>query len=108
MAVVANVGTTSVGAIDPIEDIAEICAAHDTWLHVDAAYGGFWRLAPQVGPQLPDLSRADSLVANPHKVLMCPMEASALFCGTAMPSPTPSVSYRNTCAPVTRTAASTS
>ncbi|MFJ3951893.1 pyridoxal phosphate-dependent decarboxylase family protein [Streptomyces libani] len=80
MAVVGNVGTTSVGAIDPIEDIAEVCAAHGTWLHVDAAYGGFWRLAPQVGPQLPDLSRADSLVANPHKVLMCPMEASALFC----------------------------
>ncbi|WP_329394779.1 PLP-dependent decarboxylase [Streptomyces lydicus] len=80
LAVVANVGTTSIGAIDPVEEIAEVCAAYDTWLHVDAAYGGFWRLAPEVRPLLPDLSRADSVVANPHKVLLSPMEAGALFC----------------------------
>ncbi|GHI40458.1 pyridoxal phosphate-dependent decarboxylase family protein [Streptomyces violascens] len=80
MAVVANIGTTSTGAVDPLEQIAEVCAQHGVWLHADAAYGGFWRIADGVRPHVPDLSAADSLVANPHKVLLCPMEASALFC----------------------------
>jgi aromatic-L-amino-acid/L-tryptophan decarboxylase len=80
LAVVANIGTTSIGAIDPLEEIAEVCDGHDMWLHADAAYGGFWRLTDRVRPHLPDLSAADSLVANPHKVLLCPMEASALMC----------------------------
>ncbi|MEV5510331.1 pyridoxal phosphate-dependent decarboxylase family protein [Streptomyces orinoci] len=79
LAVVANVGTTSTGGIDPVPAIAEICDRHALWLHVDAAYGGFWRLADRIRPHLPDLSLADSLVANPHKVLLCPMEASALL-----------------------------
>ncbi|TSB31328.1 pyridoxal phosphate-dependent decarboxylase family protein [Streptomyces benahoarensis] len=79
LAVVANVGTTSTGGIDPLDDIAELCTRHGVWLHVDAAYGGFWRLAGPVRPHLPDLAVADSLVANPHKVLLCPMEASALL-----------------------------
>ncbi|HEY2765780.1 MAG TPA: pyridoxal-dependent decarboxylase [Pseudonocardiaceae bacterium] len=80
VAVVANVGTTAIGAIDPVHEIAEVCAQHRVWLHVDAAYGGFWRLAKDVRTHLPDLARADSVVANPHKVLLCSMEASALFC----------------------------
>ncbi|POX38590.1 amino acid decarboxylase [Streptomyces sp. Ru73] len=80
MAVVATIGTTSTGAVDPLGEIAEVCAAHGVWLHADAAYGGFWRLTDRVRGHLPDLDVADSLVANPHKVLLCPMEASALFC----------------------------
>jgi aromatic-L-amino-acid/L-tryptophan decarboxylase len=80
MAVVATVGTTSRGAVDPVGEIADVCAQHGVWLHVDAAYGGFWRLAEEISPLIPDLSAADSVVANPHKVLLCPMEASALLC----------------------------
>jgi aromatic-L-amino-acid/L-tryptophan decarboxylase len=80
VAVVANVGTTSTGGIDPIDAVADVCRRHGVWLHVDAAYGGFWRLCELVRPHVPDLASADSLVANPHKVLLCPMEASALFC----------------------------
>ncbi|MCR6482806.1 pyridoxal-dependent decarboxylase [Amycolatopsis sp. OK19-0408] len=79
LAVVANLGTTNVAAIDPIGEIAEVCRAEDVWLHVDAAYGGFWRIVPSVAEALPSLAAADSVVANPHKVLFCPMEASALF-----------------------------
>jgi aromatic-L-amino-acid decarboxylase len=80
VAVVATVGTTSVGAADPISRIAEVCARHGVWLHVDAAFGGFWRLAPSLAGAVEDLTAADSLVVNPHKCLYIPMEASALYC----------------------------
>jgi aromatic-L-amino-acid decarboxylase len=80
MAVVATVGTTSVGAADPVAEIAEVCARHGVWLHVDAAYGGMWRQAPSLAGAAEDLSAADSLVVNPHKCLYVPMEASAFYC----------------------------
>ena len=79
MAVVATVGTTAAGAADPVEDLAAICAEHGLWLHVDAAYGGFWRLVPHLHDRLPALDRADSIVVNPHKVLYAPLEVSALY-----------------------------
>ncbi|WP_007024406.1 pyridoxal phosphate-dependent decarboxylase family protein [Saccharomonospora iraqiensis] len=79
LAVVANLGTTNVAAIDPVEEIVDVCRAEHVWLHVDAAYGGFWRIVPEIAGMLPSLAGADSVVANPHKVLFCPMEASALF-----------------------------
>lgn len=83
VAVVATVGTTSVAAADPLADVAEICARHGVWLHVDAAYGGFYALAPTLRGRLEDLSVGDSLVVNPQKTLFVPLEATALFCRRA-------------------------
>ncbi|MBE1501827.1 aromatic-L-amino-acid decarboxylase [Amycolatopsis lexingtonensis] len=80
VAVVATVGTTSVGAADPVRPIARVCAEHGVWLHVDAAFGGFWRLAPSLAGRVEDLAPADSLVVNPHKCLYVPMEATVLHC----------------------------
>jgi aromatic-L-amino-acid/L-tryptophan decarboxylase len=74
------VGTTTTGALDPVPEIAAVCRAHDLWLHVDAAYGGYWRLVSELADVVPDMSLADSLVINPHKVLYAPMEVSALYC----------------------------
>lgn len=80
IAVVAVAGTTSTGALDPIEDIAAVCREHGLWLHVDAAYGGFYNIVPAVREQAGTFHAADSIVANPHKVLFTPQEVSALYC----------------------------
>ncbi|RCG17529.1 aminotransferase class V-fold PLP-dependent enzyme [Streptomyces reniochalinae] len=80
VAVVATVGTTSTGAVDPVEEIAEVCRGHGLWLHVDAAYGGFWRLVEDIRPHIASLESADSVVVNPHKVLFSSLEVTALYC----------------------------
>ena len=78
-AVVATVGTTSTTAIDPVTEIAQICARHKMWLHVDASYGGTAAILPEMPHVLDGCDRADSLVVNPHKWLVTPMDCSALF-----------------------------
>jgi glutamate/tyrosine decarboxylase-like PLP-dependent enzyme len=71
--VVATLGTTSLGAIDPIDQIAEMCARHGARLHVDAAYGGFFTLLADGGSPgverapFDALRQADSIVVDPHK-----------------------------------------
>ncbi|SEM94609.1 pyridoxal phosphate-dependent decarboxylase family protein [Lihuaxuella thermophila] len=80
MAVVATVGTTATGAVDPISSISEICKKYGIWLHIDAAYGGFWYLVPEVKENAEDLQLGDSIVVNPHKCLYTPLEVTALFC----------------------------
>jgi glutamate/tyrosine decarboxylase-like PLP-dependent enzyme len=68
--VVATLGTTGLGLVDPVHEIAELCTAHGARLHVDAAYGGFHTLLAgdmvDSGP-FEAVSRADSIVVDPHK-----------------------------------------
>jgi aromatic-L-amino-acid decarboxylase len=78
-AVVAAIGTTSAAAIDPVEAIAGACEATGTWLHVDAAYAGSAAVCPELRPQFAGWERADSIVVNPHKWLLTPMDCSALW-----------------------------
>jgi aromatic-L-amino-acid decarboxylase len=83
IAVVATVGTTSSTSIDPVAEVAAVCARHDTWLHVDAAYGGAAGVVPEMRHVLDGCDRADSLVVNPHKWLFTPVDCSLLY--TARP-----------------------
>ena len=78
IAVVATAGTTSTGAFDPLDEIADICAAEGLWLHVDAAHGGSAALSPALAPQLAGIGRADSVVWDLHKTLPFPALASLL------------------------------
>ena len=78
IAVVATAGTTPAGAFDPLEQIADICAAEELWLHVDAAHGGSAALSPALAPQLAGIARADSVVWDLHKTLPFPALASLL------------------------------
>jgi aromatic-L-amino-acid decarboxylase len=77
--VAASAGTTNTGAVDPLPAIADLCARESLWLHVDAAYGGFFRLAPGGAALLPGLERADSLVLDPHKGLFLPYGTGCLL-----------------------------
>lgn len=70
--VVASAGTTDTGAVDPLEEITPIAKAHGLWMHVDAAYGGFFLLCEEGKKQIRGLEMADSIVMDPHKGLFIP------------------------------------
>ena len=78
--VVATAGTTSAGIIDPIGEIADVCAASDLPLHVDAAWGGAAALSRQLRPFLAGIERADSITFDPHKWLSVPMGCGMYLC----------------------------
>ena len=80
VAVVATLGTTSTTSVDPVGAVADICATHDVWLHVDAAYAGVAALIPEHRTTFAGWERADSIVLNPHKWLFVPFDLSAFYC----------------------------
>jgi len=77
--VVATAGTVNTGAIDPLVSIADICQRYNLWFHVDAAYGGFAALSPNLKPLLKGITRADSIALDPHKWLFIPYEAGCIL-----------------------------
>ncbi len=72
MCVVGTAGTVETGAIDPLGELAELCATEGMWFHVDAAYGGPAMLAPDLRPAFAGIERADSIAFDPHKWLYTP------------------------------------
>ena len=79
LAVVATVGTTSTASVDPVREIAAVCAEHQMWLHIDAAYGGGLALLPECNWVTDGFDLADSIVINPHKMLFVPFDFSVLY-----------------------------
>jgi glutamate/tyrosine decarboxylase-like PLP-dependent enzyme len=77
--VVASAGTTLTGAIDPLEQIADLCAKHDTWLHVDAAYGGGGLMSAELQPRYRGIEKADSVVMDLHKWFFQSLDGSLLL-----------------------------
>jgi aromatic-L-amino-acid decarboxylase len=71
--VVASAGTAGTGAVDPIGEIADFAHAHNLWLHVDGAYGGFSALAPSARAFFRRIGEADSVALDPHKWLYLPV-----------------------------------
>lgn len=78
-AAVATVGTTGSASVDPVPAIADACRAAGAWLHVDAAYAGSAMVCPELRWAFAGVERADSLVVNPHKWLLTPMDCSLLW-----------------------------
>jgi aromatic-L-amino-acid/L-tryptophan decarboxylase len=75
--VVGNAGTVNTGAIDPLDELAELCARESLWFHVDGAYGAMATISPALRPLFRGIERADSVATDPHKWLYVPYEAGA-------------------------------
>jgi len=69
VAVVATSGSTSVGAFDPLEDLAEVCQKAGVWLHVDGAHGASILLSQKHRHLAQGIGKARSVVWDAHKLL---------------------------------------
>jgi len=78
-AVIATIGTTGMTSIDPVPEIASLCASAGTWLHVDAAYAGPAAMLPELREHFAGWELADSVGLNPHKWLGVPIDCSVLW-----------------------------
>jgi glutamate/tyrosine decarboxylase-like PLP-dependent enzyme len=82
--VVATLGTTGLGAIDPLAEIVELAAKYSVRVHVDAAYGGFFKLIsdllePETARHFAAIGQADSIVVDPHKQGLQPYGSGSVF-----------------------------
>ena len=79
VAVIASAGTVNTGAIDPLDAIADVCAKHQVWLHVDGGYGAPAILTDEYRPVLTAIGRADSVGIDAHKWLYVPVDAGIVL-----------------------------
>ncbi|MFP6771078.1 MAG: pyridoxal-dependent decarboxylase [Alphaproteobacteria bacterium] len=77
--VIATLGTTGVGAVDPLRPIAEICQRHGIYLHVDAAWAGTALVLPEWRWMIEGIEAVDSFAFNPHKWLFTNFDCCAHF-----------------------------
>lgn len=77
--VAATAGTVETGAIDALDELADLCEEQDIWLHVDGAYGAFGILDERVALLYEGMDRVDSLATDQHKWLSVPID-----CGCAL------------------------
>ena len=77
--VIASAGTVTTGAIDPIEEIAQLCQVEGLWLHVDGAYGALSVLSDRFRPRMLAIGLADSVSLDPHKFLFASFEAGCVL-----------------------------
>lgn len=77
--VVATVGTTDFGSIDPLDKLNEICDKFNLWLHADAAYGSGVIMSKKYGSRVAGLSLCDSITVDFHKMFLQNISASAVL-----------------------------
>ena len=77
--IVATIGTTDFGSIDPVEALSEICREHGMWLHADAAYGSGVIMSQKYARRVAGLSKCDSITVDFHKMFMLPISCSAVL-----------------------------
>ncbi|MHB9861544.1 lysine decarboxylase DesA [Streptomyces sp. YIM S03343] len=79
MAVVATAGSTDFGSIDPLPEIAGLCAQYGVWMHVDAAYGCGLLVSRRHRDRIAGIERADSVTVDYHKSFFQPVSSSAVL-----------------------------
>lgn len=77
--IVGNAGTTNTGAVDDLAALADLAAREGLWLHVDAAYGGFFCLTDRGRAALAGIERADTVTLDPHKGMFLPYGTGCLL-----------------------------
>jgi aromatic-L-amino-acid/L-tryptophan decarboxylase len=77
--IIAAAGSTDTGAVDPLVAIADVAERERCWLHVDAAYGGFFLLTDDGRAMLRGIARSDSVILDPHKGLFLPYGAGIVI-----------------------------
>lgn len=77
--VCATVGTTSTNAMDPLDEIGQICRNHDLWMHIDAAMSGTAAICPEYRHLLNGVELADSFSFNPHKWMFTNFDCNCFF-----------------------------
>ncbi|KAF7012617.1 hypothetical protein CFC21_026792 [Triticum aestivum] len=75
----ATVGTTGVGAVDPVGELGEVARRYGMWLHVDAAYAGSALICPEFQGYIHGAELADSVSMNPHKWFLTNMDCCCLW-----------------------------
>ncbi|MDQ6693699.1 MAG: pyridoxal-dependent decarboxylase, partial [Chloroflexota bacterium] len=76
---VGNAGAVNTGALDPLDELADIAAEYDMWYHVDGAFGALAYMSPDLRPLLKGMERADSLAFDLHKWVYVPFEAGCIL-----------------------------
>lgn len=77
--IVGTAGTTSTGAVDPLQALADLARKHGAWFHVDAAWGGSACLSPKLRKYIAGIELADSVTWDAHKWLSVPFSAGMFF-----------------------------
>jgi len=80
----ATLGTTVLGAFDPLSEIAELLSSHRSWLHVDAAWGGAALMSEKRRNTMKGIEKANSITWDLHKALRAPLLCSALLVRNAI------------------------
>ncbi len=83
---VGSAGTINVGAVDPLNELADLARSEGLWFHVDAAYGGPFQLTQRGQRLLQGIEKADSITMDPHKGFFLPYGTGCLLVrdGTAL------------------------
>ncbi len=79
IAIVGVAGTTNTGAVDPLDALADLAERHDTWLHVDGAYGLPAAGVDELAERFAGVRRAQSWIVDPHKWLATGVGCAATY-----------------------------
>ena len=77
--IVATVGTTDFGSIDPLEELSQLAREHKMWLHADAAYGSGVIMSEKYHKRVSALALCDSITVDFHKMFLMPISCSAVL-----------------------------
>jgi glutamate/tyrosine decarboxylase-like PLP-dependent enzyme len=77
--VIGSAGTVNTGAVDPLDELAEVAREFNLWFHIDGAYGALAALDETRRPLFRGLEQADSISLDPHKWLYAPLDSGCLL-----------------------------